>query len=142
MSNTFHPGVTRHMAQKFAEGCFPYTDSETILAQNITRDGMVNTLESLLNRHACSAAGICGNDPSSIYRSVWYRSDGWGHGGSAITWRERAEELDAELVVKNALIDRAKPLLEEYFSELDCSGETASRAADEIRKLLTDIEHL
>jgi hypothetical protein len=102
----------------------------------------VAVVERALNRHACSAAGIMGNDPSSIFRSVWYRSDGWGHGGSAITWQDRAEELEAELVTKNALIDRAKPLLEEYFSELDCSGETDSRAANEIRKLLTDIEHL
>ena len=110
--------------------------------RGLVEDGAASIAELSLNRHACSAAGIMGNDPSSIYQSVWYRSDGWGHGGSAITWQERAEELEAELVTKNALIDRAKPLLEEYFSELDCSGETSSRAANEITKLLTDIEHL
>jgi hypothetical protein len=132
MSNTFHPGLTCHMAEQLAT---------TIFDTNIELMDTVSLAERTLNAHACRAAGIMGNDPSSIYRSVWYRSDGWGHGGSAITWQERAEELEAELVTKNALIDRAKPLLEEYHSELDCSGETESRTANQIRKLLTDIEH-
>jgi hypothetical protein len=133
MSNTFHPGVTRHMAERAMETALG-TIGEPI--------DSVSVLERTLNDHACRAAGIAGNDPSSIYRSIWYRSDGWGHGGSAITWKERAEELEAELSAKNSLIDRAKPLLEAYFSELDCSGESNSRAAHEITKLLTDIEHL
>ena len=139
MSNTFHPGVTRHMAQKFAEGCFPYVDSDTILAQNINLEGMANTLESLLNRHACAAAGICGNDPSSIYRSVWYRSDGWGHGGSAMTWKDHAEELKADLAVKNALIDRAAKELDDVLRDAEALNESTVRR---ITKLLTDIEHL
>lgn len=139
MSNAFHPGVTRHMAQKFAEDCFPYVDGDTILASNITREGMANTLESLLNRHACSAAGICGNDPSSIYRSIWYRSDGWGHGGSAITWQDHAEELKAELAVKNTLIDRAAKELDDVLRDAEALNESTVRR---IAKLLTDIEHL
>lgn len=148
MSNYFHPGVTRHMAEKLVEEIMSedYSVSDgsfgACAGLHLRSKDLASKIEGVLNRHACSAAGIMGNDPSSIYRSVWYRSDGWGHGGSAITWRDHSEELEAELVAKNALIDRAKPLLEEYFSELDCSGETSSRAANEITKLLTDIEHL
>ena len=138
--STFHPGITRGVAQKLLDaltgingGSPPPPEIGEIILKNY---------ETILNSHACQAAGIMGNDPSSIYRSIWYRSDGWNHGGSAMTWQDRCEELEAELATKNALIDHAKPLLEEYFSELDCSGESNSRAAHAITKLLTDIEHL
>lgn len=131
MSNTFHPGVTRHMAEQAFSAATQTTGEPT--------DG-VAVIERAMNRHACSAAGICGNDPSSIYRSVWYRSDGWGHGGSAITWQERAEELEAELSVKNALLDRAKHELEEIWR--DQPDEIGGAAVNRITKLLTDIERL
>ena len=47
-----------------------------------------------LNRYACRMAGIMGDDPSGIADLVWYKHDGWNHGGHAITWRDRAEELE------------------------------------------------
>jgi hypothetical protein len=44
-------------------------------------------------------AGICHDPdkPLSVERLVWYKSDGWGHGGLAITWQERAEELEEQV---------------------------------------------
>jgi hypothetical protein len=45
----------------------------------------------------CRAADIMGDDPSGIKRLVWYRDDGWEHGGAAETWKDHAEELEAEL---------------------------------------------
>lgn len=104
-------------------------------------DIILKNYKTLLNTHACQAAGIMGSDPSRIHSLVWYKTDGWDHGGCAITWQEHAKELAAELATKNALLERAVSLLEEYHSELDCSGETDSRAAKEIRNILTDIEH-
>ncbi len=94
------------------------------------------SVDQALNHHACSAAQVMGNDPSRIEALVWYRD-----GDHPLTCRDRIEELEAELAVKNALIERAVSLIEEYHSELDCSGETESRTANQIRKLLTDIEH-
>lgn len=133
MSNTFHPGVTKHMAEQLAQ---------QIGHHPLVVAGLVRRIEPVLNDHACRAAGISGNDPSSIYRSIWYRSDGWGHGGSAVTWQERAEELEAELSVKNALLDRAKPYLEAHLDALGYTAPDSARKADQLGKLLTDIEHL
>lgn len=130
MSNTFHPGVTRHMAEKAFSAAIQTTGEPV--------DG-VAIIERALNRHACSAAGIAGNDPSSIYRSVWYKSDGWGHGGSAITWQDHAEELKAELAVKNTLLDRAAKELDDVLRDAEALNESTVRR---IAKLLTDIEHL
>lgn len=130
MSNTFHPGVTRHMADQ-AFNAATDTYGEPV-------DG-VTVIERAMNDHACRAAGIAGNDPSSIYRSIWYRSDGWGHGGSAITWKERAEELEAELATKNTLLDRAAKELDDVLRDAEALNASTIRR---VEKLLTDIEHL
>jgi len=125
MSSDFHPGRTRQMATELVDAISDTT------GEPVDR---VAVAERALNIHACRAAGFAGNDPSHIYRHIWYRSDGWGHGGSAITWKERAEELEAELAVKNALVDRAKDQLDNYLNGIGSARATT--------KLLTDIEHL
>lgn len=129
MSNTFHPGVTKHMAEQLAQ---------QIGHHPLVVAGLVRRIEPVLNDHACRAAGISGNDPSSIYRSIWYRSDGWGHGGSAITWQDRAEELEAELAAKNALLDRAAKELDDVLRDAEALNPSTIRR---VEKLLTDIEH-
>lgn len=139
----FHPGITRHMADKLLEEIMAEDHSVsdgsfgTCAGLHLRFKDLTSKIEGALNRHACSAADIMGNDPSCIESLVWYRG-----GDHPLTCRDQIDELKADIQMKDALIDRAKPLLEEYFSELDCSGETASRAANEIRKLLTDIERL
>jgi hypothetical protein len=45
----------------------------------------------------CRTADIMGDDPSGIKRLVWYRDDGWEHGGAAETWKDHAQELEKEL---------------------------------------------
>jgi hypothetical protein len=127
MSTSFHPGLTRNMAEQLAA---------TIFDTNIELMETVSLAEGTLNAHACRAADIMGNDPSCIEALVWYRG-----GDHPLTCRDQIEELEIELATKDALLERAAALLGEYHSELDCSGETDSRAANEIRKLLTDIEH-
>ena len=139
MSNTFHPGVTRHMAEKLVTEGLTWNTTGYCKELYEVEQSNIAAVERALNRHACSAAGICGNDPSSIYRSIWYRSDGWGHGGSAITWQDRAEELEAELVAKNALLDRAAKELDDVLRDAEALNESTVRR---ITKLLTDIEHL
>ena len=129
--STFHPGITRGMAEDLAH------EVTKTSAEPIDRAAVI---QAGLARHACRAAGLAGNDPSEIERLVWYRGDGWEHGGSAVTWKERAEELEAELSVKNALIDRAKAELEPILNEQ--SAEIGTAAVRRITKLLTDIEHL
>ncbi len=49
---------------------------------------------------AFEAAGIATPSDGKTAREViepmvWYRADGWEHGGHAVTWRDYAEELDA-----------------------------------------------
>lgn len=142
MSNYFHSGVTRHMAEKLVTeqltgniGC-PTGEIPEIKLSNIA------AIERALNDHACRAAGICGNDPSQIYRMIWYKSDGWEHGGSAMSWRERAEELEAELQMKNALLDRVKNHLDSYMDAFLDGYPGSNSLAKNAEKLLTDIEHL
>lgn len=136
MSNTFHPGVTRYVAEQLLEAMVELKGDRP---PEDLQEPIIKNFETILNSHACRAAGIAGNDPSSIYRSVWYKSDGWGHGGSAITWQERAEELEAELAVKNSLIDRAAKELDDVLRDAEALNPSTIR---HIEKLLTDIEHL
>lgn len=37
---------------------------------------------------------------------VWYRGDGWEHGGSGETWKDRAEELAAEVAQLECAVNR------------------------------------
>ncbi len=60
------------------------------------------------------AAGIAdpcnGKTPQQVIEPlVWYRGDGWQHGGMAETWKDRAQELDKrETDVIKAMMDMQK----------------------------------
>ena len=47
----------------------------------------------------CHAASVVDHEDnySKVQSMVWYRTDGWEHGGSAISWRDRAEELEKDV---------------------------------------------
>lgn len=51
----------------------------------------------------------------------WYRQDGWNHGGHAISWRERAEEMEAKLKKVESLVKEARWAegMEQAESKLD-----------------------
>ncbi len=60
------------------------------------------------------AAGIAdpcnGKTPQQVIEPlVWYRGDGWQHGGMAETWKDRAQELDKrETDAIKAMMDMQK----------------------------------
>lgn len=62
-------------------------------------------LEELCRDYACRAAGIMSGDADKIERLVWYRDDGWQHGGSAISWQDRCEELQVRAEAAEACIE-------------------------------------
>ena len=64
---------------------------------------LVNALES----YACHAAGIVhhGDSTYHIEGMVWYKPDGWDHGGSAISWQDEAEERQNEVKEMAALLE-------------------------------------
>jgi len=64
---------------------------------------LVNALES----YACHAAGIIhyGDASYHIEEMVWYKSDGWDHGGSAISWQEEAEERQGDVKDMASLLE-------------------------------------
>lgn len=61
------------------------------ISMDQSRELVRTKLEEICKDYACRAAGIAGNDVEKIDGLVWYKQDGWGHGGSAISWKERAE---------------------------------------------------
>ncbi len=65
-------------------------------------------MEALCRDYACRAAGIMSEDADKINRLVWYRDDGWQHGGSAISWQDRAEELEARVKAAEGCIEEIK----------------------------------
>lgn len=102
-------------------------------------------LEALCRDYACRAAGVAGNDPSGIDGLIWFKHDGWDHGGSAITWREEAEERGARLRESEALADKLGQGLahmehcrccgDDSWSACERGGREASAALEEWRAL-------
>lgn len=79
------------------------------LSQNQQVALIAAELEKWSRRDCFRAAGVMdpcdGKTPQEVIEKlVWYRSDGWQHGGLALTWQDYAEELDA-LAKEEQLID-------------------------------------
>ncbi len=79
------------------------------LSQNQQVELIAAELEKWSRADCFRAAGVMdpcdGKTPQeTIERLVWYRSDGWQHGGHAVTWRDYAEELDS-LQKEDQLLD-------------------------------------
>ena len=65
-----------------------------------SREELTARIQKEIEKYACAAAGIIHADsksPLDIERLVWYKSDGWEHGGSAMTWKDQVEEKQAEI---------------------------------------------
>jgi hypothetical protein len=67
--------------------------------QNVVKVDLIVEENKKLKAELARLTGICHDPdkPLSVERLVWYKSDGWGHGGLAITWQERAEELEEQI---------------------------------------------
>lgn len=98
-----YPHTARILAEEIALRAFPRgkpMDEFTASLEkhdDAQREQLAADIEKHLNQFACRAADVAGDDPSGIQRMVWYRGDGWEHGGCAISWQDRAEELANEV---------------------------------------------
>lgn len=112
-----------------------YTDFDKLAEEFASFDlsARGKRLEQICKDYACRAAGIMGDDVNSIQPAIWYRHDGWEHGGSAISWRERAEGLEKE---RDELISQREDCLAALGEHPDSSTDIAAeigRLRDENR---------
>ena len=111
-----YPHTARALAEEIVQKVFPKEAGPSATAQS--RSALVADIELNLNQFACHAADIAGlKDPTKIARHIWYKTDGWEHGGSAISWEEKAEELEEELEEAREALQKAIPILEEHAEE-------------------------
>ena len=115
-----YPHTARVLAEEIALRAFPRgkpMDEFTASLErhdDAQRERLAADIEKHLNRFACQAADVAGNDPSGIQRMVWYRGDGWDHGGCAISWQDRAEELEKDLKEARQVLIKISAEIREY----------------------------
>lgn len=79
------------------------------------RQKLAAEIEKTMVEYACRASDVAGlKDPTEIARLIWYRKDGWEHGGSAMTWQDRAEELEKELLEARQVLVKISGEIKEY----------------------------
>ncbi len=93
-------------------------------------------MEQLCRDYACRAAGIMSEDADKINRLVWYRDDGWNHGGSAISWQDRSEELEARVKAAEQCIETIG------LAARDEEGATSQEIVRTVKRLVKEWEAL
>lgn len=154
---SIYPHTARTLAEEIAISTLPLLDralyedfpNERDLLRSIEirrdarREALAIRIENSLKEYACRATEVAGlEDPTRIAGMIWYRKDGWQHGGCAISWEERAEELEHELKIARKLLEDIR---RESVSPLCASYEydpvpTAEERLQRIAQMTKDYE--
>lgn len=107
-----YPHTARTLAEEIALRAFPKGRVVDDFTKGMEehddkeRSKLADDIEKHITEYACRATEVAGlEDPTKIAAMIWYRKDGWQHGGCAISWEERAEELEKDLKEARGLLE-------------------------------------